>query len=211
MLVDRHLHGRQRIWAVVAAFGDNLVDAALDLAAPVVSGVGSLDALKDLGDALTHNSYSDCIEDALVPPAELARLLIAHGDPLRFVATSPVYAAIDAARRGDIALARETAPAYVLPGALVFVFADATWARRVRGIFGNEMANAHPRLAHALVTERDDGDYAVSVRAPRVKPQGADALCRRFGGNGRAAAAGIGRLPREELSEFVARLAETYP
>jgi hypothetical protein len=210
MLVDRYLRGRHRVWAVVAAFGDNLIDAACDLAAPIAAGAGMLDALRDLGDAITHNSYSDRAEDALVPPGELARILIAHGDPLRFVATSPVYAAIDEARRRDIALARDTAPAQVLPGAVVYVLPDAAWARRVRGIFGNEVANAQQALAHAVVTVRADGDYAVSVRAPRAHPAGADALCREFGGNGRAAAAGIGRLPREELQKLVARLAGYY-
>jgi nanoRNase/pAp phosphatase (c-di-AMP/oligoRNAs hydrolase) len=81
----------------------------------------------------------------------------------------------------------------------------------VRGIFGNEVANAQQALAHAVVTVRADGDYAVSLRAPRTNPAGADALCRQFGGNGRAAAAGIGRLPREQLAQFVARLAASYP
>jgi hypothetical protein len=211
MLVDRHLHGSKRIWAVVAAFGDNLLEAACELAAPMAMNAGTLDALKDLGDSLTYNSYSDRIDDALMAPAELARVLIAHADPLRFVATSPVYAAIDAARRRDIAFARDITPWRVMPGAMAYVLPDAAWARRVRGIFGNEIANAHPALAHAVVTVRDDGDYAVSVRAPRTDPYGADALCREFGGNGRAAAAGIGRLPRAALGAFVAKLGEAYP
>ena len=51
MLVDHHLHGRQRIWAVVAAFGDNLLDAACDLAASLSANAGALEALKDLADA----------------------------------------------------------------------------------------------------------------------------------------------------------------
>jgi hypothetical protein len=45
MLVDRHLHGQQRMWAVVAAFGDNLVDAALDIAAPGACGGGAREAV----------------------------------------------------------------------------------------------------------------------------------------------------------------------
>ncbi len=88
---------------------------------------------------------------------------------------------------------------------------DAPWARRVRGIFGNEIANAHPRLAHAVVTVREDGDYAVSVRAPRAAPLGADAFCRRFDGNGREAAAGIARLARADLDSFLAHLGAAYP
>jgi hypothetical protein len=210
ILVDRHLRGRERIWAVVAAFGDNLLDAACDLAAPLAINAGALEALSDLGQALTHNSYSEHVEDALVAPAELARILIARADPLRFVATSGLYAAMDAARRRDIALARDIEPAQSLPGALVYVMPDAPWARRVRGIFGNEVAYAHPARAHAVATVREDGDYTVSVRARFAHPFGADALCGEFGGNGRAAAAGIERLARERFPEFVARLAEAY-
>ena len=211
ILVDRHLRGRERAWAVTAAFGDNLIEEACDLAAPLGLTAGALDALKDLGDALTHNSYSDRLDEAVVPPAELARMLIASADPLRFVATSTAYASIDSARRREIAIARQTSPAYVLPGAIVYVLPDAAWTRRVRGLFGNEIANLHPALAHAVMTVRDDGDYAVSVRAPRARPYGADALCRAFGGNGREAAAGIARLPRSDLDAFVARLRAAYP
>ncbi|MGE5525531.1 MAG: hypothetical protein ACM3SS_17595, partial [Rhodospirillaceae bacterium] len=35
LLVDRYLSGRQRLWAVVGAFGDNLVDAAIGAAQPL--------------------------------------------------------------------------------------------------------------------------------------------------------------------------------
>ncbi|HTP99479.1 MAG TPA: acetyltransferase [Casimicrobiaceae bacterium] len=212
MLVDRHLAGRQRIWAVVAAFGDNLIDEAFELAASLPLLSGALDALKDLGDCMTYNSYSDRIEDALVRPDELARTLVRCADPLRFVAADAAYAAIDEARRRDLALARQARPADVLPGALVYVLPNAPWTRRVRGIFGNEIANAHPRLAHAVLTMRDDGAYEVSVRAPRARPLGADALCRGFGnGGGRAAAAGIDRLPPLQYREFVDCLGRAYP
>jgi hypothetical protein len=82
----------------------------------------------------------------------------------------------------------------------------------VRGIFGNEIANGQRHLAHAVLTACDSGDYAVSVRAPRANPVGADALCRQFPtGGGREAAAGIDRLPRERFADFVARLALAYP
>ena len=52
-----------------------------------------------------------------------------------------------------------------------------------------------------------DGGYAVSVRAPQATVRGAAELAREFGGGGRAAAAGIDRLPEAELPRFIARLA----
>jgi mRNA-degrading endonuclease toxin of MazEF toxin-antitoxin module len=212
MLVDHHLAGRQRIWAVVAAFGDNLIDAACELASSLPLSTGALAALKELGDCLTYNTYGEGLDDAIVRPDDLVRILLRHADPLRFVATDPLYAAIDEARRRDLGLARETKPARTLPGALVYVLPDAPWARRVRGILSNELANAHPTLALAVVTTNPEGDYAISVRAPRARPTGADALCRQIPtGGGRAAAAGINHLPHAELDEFVARLAAAYP
>jgi len=212
ILVDRHLAGRQREWAVVAAFGDNLIDQAFDLASSLMLNTGALDALRDLGDGLTYNSYSDDVRDAIVRPDELAHTLIRCGDPLRFIATHPLFAAIDDARRRDLQCARDVRPARVLDGAVVYILPDAPWTRRVRGIFGNEIANAAPRLAHAVLTSTADGFLRVSLRAPRAAPSGADMLCRQFSeGGGRAAAAGIDRLPANEFETFVDVLRQTYP
>ena len=210
MLVDRHLHGRQRIWAVVAAFGDNLVDAACDLAASLSVTTGALEALKDLGDALTHNSYSDRVEDAIVPPGR-AR---ASSSPTPIRCASLRRARVRGHRRRATARhrtrPRHRAGARAARGAGVRAARCGLGAPRARHLRQRGRQRASPRSRMRCVTVREDGDYAVSVRAPRARPHGADALCRKFGGNGRAAAAGIGRLPREELGEFVARLAERY-
>jgi hypothetical protein len=98
----------------------------------------------------------------------------------------------------------ESAGVYILP--------NEPWARRVSGVYSNDLANGFPSRAHAVLTERPDGTYLVSVRAPLENKQGADELCRRFPtGGGRAAAAGINALPRDQLDAFVDALARTYP
>jgi hypothetical protein len=212
ILVDRHLEGRQRIWAVVAAFGDNLVAAAHALAQPLGLDPQALAALRALGDGITYNAYSDVEADAIVAPADLFRALLAAADPLRFIATDAAYRRIDAARRDDLARARAIEPALRAGRADVYILPDEPWSRRIRGIFGNEVANAAPDRAQAVLTSNDRGGYAVSVRAPRARATGADAVCRQFGtGGGRAAAAGIAHLPRDQLHTFVARLADCYP
>jgi hypothetical protein len=95
--------------------------------------------------------------------------------------------------------------------AAVYLLPDAAWARRVSGVFGNDLANSDPARAHAVVTARDDGNYLVSVRAPLNNKTGADVLCREFPtGGGRAAAAGINELPAAQLPEFIARIAAFY-
>ncbi len=211
VLVDRYLHGRQRIWAVVAAFGDNLLETARALAQPLGLGPDDLAALRALGDGITYNAYSEVLADAIVPPADLFRTLLAARDPLAFVRENPAYRRIDADRRSDLALARAVTPIASTGRADVYVLPDEPWSRRVRGVFSNEVANAAPDRAQAVLTVNDRGGYAVSLRAPRREPVGADAVCRQFGGGGgREAAAGIGDLPLERLDAFVAQLAQRY-
>jgi hypothetical protein len=207
MLVARHLGGAQRIWAVVAAFGDNLAAAAGELAMPLGLEGGQLAALRELGDILAYNAYGDSAADLIVQPADLYRCLSRYSDPFRFLREEAVLRTIGEARRADLALARGCPPAARLPGATAYVLPDAAWSRRVRGAFGNELARASPQRAHAVLTPDGSGGYTVSVRAPLSRPQGADALCRRFAtGGGRAAAAGINRLAAEDLELFLRRL-----
>ena len=137
-------------------------------------------ALRDLGDCLTYNAYGVGIEDAIVHPGELFRTLLRHADPFRYMSTDGVFAAIDEARRRDLALAWQIRPAHALPRARVYVLPDAAWSHRVRGLFSNELANAEPGLAHAVLTANADGGFAVSVRAPHASdgPMGCAALPR---------------------------------
>ncbi|MFO1398807.1 MAG: DHHA1 domain-containing protein [Burkholderiales bacterium] len=211
VLVDRYLEGRQRIWALVAAFGDNLLDTAAALAQSLGLAADDLEALRALGDGITYNAYSEVLADAIVPPDALFRTLLAARNPLRFVRDDPAYRRIDEGRRADLALARAVAPHARAGRADVYVLPDAPWSRRVRGIFGNEVANRAPDRAQAVLTVNDRGGYAVSLRAPRCAPRGADAVCRQFGGGGgREAAAGIGDLPQDQLDAFVAQLGLRY-
>ena len=66
------------------------------------------------------------------------------------------------------------------------------------GVYGNDLANQSPDRAHAVLTDIDGG-YLVSVRAPLNNRSGADEVCRQFDtGGGRAAAAGINKLPHDD-------------
>ena len=76
------------------------------------------------------------------------------------------------------------------------------------GTLANEFAAAQPQRAHAVLKTTAAGDFVVSVRAPLGALGGAAALCRLFGGGGRVGAAGIDRLPAQELKRFLHALAE---
>ena len=211
ILVDRYLEGRRRIWAVVAAFGDDLEKPALALAATLGLASGQLSALRGLGETLAYNAYGDTLEDLVVHPATLYRTLAPHADPFRLLQAEPLLARIAEVRRADLAQAYQIEPAYTLAHAAVYLLPDAAWCRRARGAFGNHVAHRNPNIAHAILAPDAQGGYSVSVRAPRVSPTGADALCRAFAtGGGRAAAAGINHLPGDRLPEFVERLGEAF-
>lgn len=212
MLVDRHLQGKRRIWAVVAAFGDNLPEEARELGRSLALDDDSLDALRELGEDLAYNAYGETIADLVIPPAKLFELMHPHADPFAFIRAEPIVRRLSKARRDDLAMASELDPEIAFDHATIYVLPDAAWSRRVSGVFGNRLANRFPDLAHAVLTPNAQGGYIVSVRAPVTVRTGADALCRQFPtGGGRAEAAGINHLPRDALPEFARRFEQAFP
>src|SRR6266700_7619712 len=119
ILVDRYLEGRQRLWAVVAAFGDNLDDSARALAQPLGLDPARLTALRELGENLGYNAYGDTEADLIVHPLALYRTLSRYADPFRLIENEPLLSRIDAARRSDLSLASELKPDYTLERAIV--------------------------------------------------------------------------------------------
>jgi len=212
ILVDRYLDGAWRPWAIAAAFGDNLGEAARALGAQQGLAEPELAALQELGEALAYNAYGETEDDLIIAPAELYRRLRGYGDPLRFLREDPIVARIGDARREDLRRAFAVQPRSAPPRAVVYVLPDAAWSRRVHGALGNRLATDDPGRAHAVVAPNARGGYTVSVRAPLAAPRGADALCRQFAsGGGRAAAAGINDLARDALPEFVRRFGQAFP
>lgn len=211
LLMDRHLAGtlgetRFRHWALVGAWGDNMDPSAERLADALGLPAQARQRLRELGIAINYNAYGETEEDLLIPPAGLFALMLNHPDPLGF-ADEPVAAQLAAQRGADLAQALALPVQAAGATARVLVLPDAAWSRRISGSLANLLAAQRPECAHAVATPRRDGSLIVSVRAPLASPRGADALCRGFGGAGRAAAAGIDRLPAGELERFVAALA----
>jgi len=107
--------------------------------------------------------------------------------------------------------ARKRSPEYSDKSVAVYLLPAETWARRVSGVFGNQLANQHPDRAHAVVYHREQGGYVVSVRAPLNNRKGADELCGKFPtGGGRRGAAGINHLPLTELDNFIREFKRQY-
>jgi hypothetical protein len=210
LIVDRHLSGRQRLWAVVAAFGDNLVASAIKAAQPLDLDHTDLARLHELGDSLNYNAYGDTVDDLHYPPADLYQTIKPYRDPREFMIDEPVFDVLRSACREDLFRAEEIKPEVSSDSAALYVLPDAAWCRRVNGVFGNRLAQENPQRAHAVLVAKVGG-YTVSVRAPLAKPRGADELCARFEtGGGRKGAAGINWLPQAQLAAFVDAFRAAY-
>ena len=207
LLVDRHLKGHFRLWAIAAAYGDNLAPSAERLADAVPLSLPQRAQLRLLGEAVNYNAYGDSEADVRIHPAALYRWLAHYDDPFDAIAQAPIVRELDALRRADLDRARAMAPRHRDDHSVVVVLPDAHWSRRVSGPFANELALRDPQRAHAVLKELASAAYSVSVRAPISSPFGADVLAREFGGGGRVGAAGIDHLPAADLPRFIARLA----
>ena len=210
MLVDRFLHGRQRPWAVVAAFGDNLAEQARALGATAGMAAPQLALLQELGECLNYNAYGDSDEDLIIHPRRLYERLHRYRDPWKFFSSEPVFARLRATRTTDLTSAHLDQKRIELAVGSLILLPDTAASRRVRGAFANQLATAFPEQAHAVLTPDRQQDYTISVRAPKRRPRGADTLCALFGGSGRAAAAGIDHLPRTRLTEFTEAFAASF-
>lgn len=212
LLVDRRLSGLHRPWAVVAAFGDNLHASARQVAEPLGYSTTQLEALRELGECLNYNGYGDSLADLHYHPADLYRALQPYADPFAFMAESEVFSTLRVGYAQDMDRARALAPEQTGPGGALYLLPDAPWARRVSGVYANDLATANPARAHALLTRSPKGHYVVSVRAPLNNRTGADELCRRFEtGGGRRAAAGINILPEADIPAFAQAFFTAYP
>jgi hypothetical protein len=210
LLVDKHLAGRHRMWAVVAAFGDNLVPAAVRAAQPLRLDRTEVARLHELGDCLNYNAYGESLDDLHYHPADLYRTLSRYRDPRHFIFDEPVFNVLRHALADDLYRAHQIDPHRVTDASAVYILPHAAWARRVNGLFGNRLAQAHPRRAHAVLVAKDSG-FVVSVRASVERPRGAGALCEQFErGGGREAAGGINYLPGADLDRFVAAFERAY-
>lgn len=208
LLVDQALDGRFRAWALVGAYGDNLLERAEALGRAAGFDSGYLSNLQQLGEAITYNACSARVEDGCVTPHEVYRRLSVCADPVRVLERDPALRRLVRLRREDLARAESLTALTRSADARVTVLPDATWCRRVVGALADHLLRASPAQAQAVLLLQPDDTLRVSVRARRsadrsIDQEGADALCARFGGGGRVMAAGIDRLPLMQRDRFV--------
>ncbi|MDQ6957139.1 MAG: acetyltransferase [Mariprofundaceae bacterium] len=203
LLVNKHLNGQYLAWAVTAAFGDNLFDAAIKAAEPLSLTAEQLKQLEQLGTLINYNGYGVTESDLYFHPADLYREIQPFESPFDFMTQSKSYTVLAKGYATDMAKAAQITIESNDANTALIMLPNEPWTRRVSGVYGNALAREYPNRAHALLTVMDDGSYRISVRAPLINKTGADELCMQFPtGGGRKAAAGINALPVDMLGAF---------
>ena len=212
ILINGYLQGAYLEWAVVGAFGDNLFASAETLAKPLELDEARLEQLKNLGTYINYNGYGSNLKDLHFAPADLYQLVSPYGSPFDFMSDSQEsFQKLENGYRDDMAAAASVQPERAEDSSAVFILPNEPWARRVSGVYSNDLANGSPDRGHAVLTEKANGNYLVSVRAPLNNKTGADELCMRFPtGGGRKAAAGVNDLPADMLDDFMTQFADFY-
>ena len=210
LLINGRLRGARVAWAIAGAFGDNLDEPASQLSRKAGFSERDTTQLRELGICLNYNGYGPSLEDLHFHPANLYGALYEAQSPAAFAASN-AFRKLQDGYREDVAASEALAPVHVQPGFAVYQLPNASWARRVSGVFSNDLVRAFPARAHAVLTERNDGSFLVSVRAPFERRTGAETVCSQFAtGGGREAAAGINRLPAEQLDRLIGALSAEY-
>ncbi|MGZ8226886.1 MAG: DHH family phosphoesterase [Methylococcaceae bacterium] len=212
LLVNQHLQGKYLAWAVTAAFGDNLIEVAEQAAKPMGLSEAQLKQLKELGTCINYNGYGSSVSDLHFAPDALYRELAPYASPFDFIGNNAViHEKLLTGYTDDMNQALHMKAEYQTAAVAVFMLPDEAWARRISGVFGNELANLNPARAHAVLSYTKQGDYQISVRAPLTNKTGADELCSAFPtGGGRKSAAGINHLPLDQLSTFISAFEQKY-
>ena len=207
-LIDKQYH----LWAITAAYGDNLF-AKADSEADKL-GLTELEKsqLKAFGTYINYNGYGSEVADLHFAPADLFNELLKYKSPLDTINDQEsVYYVLEKAYKADMQKAADAKVLHNCDTAKVILLDDAPWARRVSGVLGNDLANQAPNKAHAVLTYNNKGSYTVSVRAPLNNKQGAVDVCSQFAtGGGRAAAAGINELDQQQVEQFITTLVNFY-
>lgn len=212
LLINQHLKGAYQQWAIVGTFGDNLKKSAHVLAKSQNLSDLDLAKLERLGILINYNGYGATVDDLHYHPADLFNLMLPYKNPLDFISNCDhEYEKLENGYENDFKSAESANTLFSDNAVAVYELPNEAWARRVSGVFGNHLANLNPDRGHAILTNKADGNFLVSVRAPLNNKRGAADLCRKFpSGGGREAAAGINNLPKSMVDDFISQFREKF-
>lgn len=200
------------LWAITGTYGDNLNKSAETLAAIHLVNQADREQLKALGIYINYNGYGSDINDLHFAPDDLFKQLLPYHNPLDFIHDSDsFFMQLKTGYDGDNAHVSNLKAEHETDKVALFILPNETWARRISGVYSNDLVNQYPDRAHAVLTQNSQDGYLISVRAPLNNKTGADELCRQFeSGGGRKAAAGINHLPKSDLQNFIDKFSDQF-
>lgn len=212
LIVDQLLDGQHHLWAIAAAYGDNLLQVADERCNHYGLSANERAQLKELGTLVNYNGYGATTDDLAFHPAALYQQLVQYQSPFDCIADEhSAFHKLKDAFASDFEQALSAEKLHDSSICKVILLEDAPWSRRISGTFGNYLANQSPRSAHIVVTIVDQEHYLISLRAPLQNKTGAGDICASFEtGGGRAAAAGINLLPKSELVNLISAVEAYY-
>jgi single-stranded DNA-specific DHH superfamily exonuclease len=202
LIVDELIGKQASLWAIVGAYGDNLIDVADAYASQLNLTDAQKQELKTLGTALNYNGYGEQLSDLWFNPADLYRSAAKYSSPFTYIKEeAETIATLTNGYQHDLEQGLSVKPYKATEKAAMVILPDAAWARRISGVLGNELTNRYPNRMHLILSPKSQGGdaYQVSIRASKNNPIGADTLAKKFGGGGRERAAGIDRLLSAEI------------
>lgn len=211
LIVNDMLNGAHADWAICGAFGDNLLKPAQNLSEQLSYTPEETEQLKEIGWLLNYNGYGTSIEKLHYHPRELYQAVSKFDSAFDFFHNSDQLPSLRQGYESDLESAIGCMEYKHSGSNRVWLFPDESWANRISGVFANMKAWEQPDDAHAIITHNNDDTLCISVRAPLNDKRGASDLCSKFPtGGGRAAAAGINKLPVDMLDSFLEAINATY-
>lgn len=203
LLVNKHLSGKYIAWAIVAAFGDNLFDVGRALAKEHGFSEVQMQNMCELGSLLNYNAYGEDVRDLHIHPAALYQDVHTYNEVDDFIHCSQSFPKLQSAYAEDSVFSQQIRPTYTGKLASIYVLPDEPWARRVSGLFANQLKTQAKDQSFAVLTPKFTDGYVVSVRSAQPEKQPASGLCVQFPtGGGRSLAAGINHLKSNDFENF---------
>jgi len=203
MIVNSHVDGKNSLWSIATAFGDNHMELAMNMAKSEGLNDEKILLLKQIGLTVNYNSYGQTVEDLFYSPEEIAEAVKACGtDIFKFPEQGDIFSTLLDNFNADMSSAICQEPYAIMNNGAIYTLPNEAWTHRIMGSFSNHLVTTNKDLACAIAVLNSDGTYRISVRSSINKPYWAGDLCKEFGGGGREKAGGINNLEASELERF---------
>lgn len=108
LIINEYLNNAYELWAITAAFGDNLASVAEDYAKKIHLDESKISKLKSLGQHINYNGYGSSISDLFFLPDELYARCVKYRSPLDFIDdNAEIIKVLESGYNSDLAQAKQ--------------------------------------------------------------------------------------------------------